>query len=459
MEQPTTPAAPKTGRKLTQKEYQLVILAAGFLFAVGTILWGMGVFKSDPKPPGEAEGNQTEALAVPGAKNRKMENDKYKNAGKDDPRFTRNGGQSSPEMGFVVGAEPTDRQVSNETLGAEDYGAVGEAGRQARLTTANQRKRDTHAQQQARLRQSQRENGRLADPNAALFRRSPQEIEEERRVMEDREINQRTANLLLDRMEKGSAGQAGAVPVLPATANQGAGGVGAPVPGSVPAADATVMHGEVSKNTIGQPNDKIGFFYNVSTKNRRSYTANDAIMAVVHGHGAEGITVRDGGTAKIRLMQNAVFQLGGQDVILPKGTLLNGTCSIGADRVYIAVTSLVFGEAIHSIEVQVFDLDGQQGIHVPNLSEKNQIARRLAQTGTNAGAMGTNVIVGQGTVGQQVGTQVAVQGVRQAIQGARQLVTARASTPKVTIRANYKILLKSDKAIPTSSINESYEGY
>lgn len=73
--------------------------------------------------------------------------------------------------------------------------------------------------------------------------------------------------------------------------------------------------------------------------------------------------------------------------------------------------------------------------------------------------MGTNVVVGQGTVGQQVGTQVAMQGVRQAIQGARQLVTARASTPKVTIRANYKILLKSDKAIPTSSTNDSYEGY
>lgn len=447
------------GRRFTQRQYQAVIFGVGALFAIGTLMWGFGVFKSEPKTAEQAEGNQTGALAVPEAKNQALEVNKYKRADQNDPRFKDKTEVSDPGVGFVVGAERSDRQTSNENLNAEDYNAVTEAGRQTTLTTAAQRKRDSYAQQQNRLRTTERENARLANPSTAVFRKSPRDIEDERREREDREINQRTANLLLDKMDKANTAPNTGQLAAPALGSGTRAAEGTPSAQNAAAAQSeTVMHGEVSRNTIGQPNDKVGFFYNMSRKNtRRSYTANDAIQAVIHGMGPDDIAVRDGTTAKIRLEQNTVFQVEGNDIILEKGTLLNGICKIGADRVYISVNSLVIGDAIYPIEVQAFDLDGQQGVYVPDLAQKNQVSRRLTQAASQP-LSGGSYFVGQGNVGQQVGTQVAVQGARQVMSAGRQVITAKAQNPKVTIRTNYKILLKSAKLVPTSSTNSDYEG-
>lgn len=218
------------------------------------------------------------------------------------------------------------------------------------------------------------------------------------------------------------------------------------------------MHGEVSRNTVGQPNNKVGFFYNFSRKNAGSYSGNEAIVAVIHGQGSDGVTVQDGSTIKVRLMQNTVFRLKGEDIMLEKGMLLNGLCSIGSDRVFISVTSLVIGKAIYPVTVQAFDIDGQQGIHVPNLAEKNRVAQGLTQSAGQA-SQGGSYFVGQGNAAQQIGTQVGVQGARSVFQGTRQLLTAKAQNPKVTIRPNYKVLLKSAQLAPTTSAAADYEGY
>lgn len=448
-------------RRMSQRQYQMVMLVAGLFVAVGTILWGTGVLKSDPAEAAaqsDPAKNQTEALAVPGARNKPMETDKYKEAKANDARFRAdNDPNRSMNMGAVVGAGQNDRQVSNEHLNGEDYLAVTEAGQQQQRQSAATRKRQAYNQSVAAQRSAARENARLADPNAVMFRKSAAEIAEERRMAEDREINQRTANLLLDRMEKGGQGGVGVGGPLPSTPLA----QGEPAetgPGAGTTAEETIMHGEVSRNTVGQPNNKIGFFYNFSRKNAGSYSGSDAILAIVHGQGSDGITVQDGTTAKVRLMQNTVFRIEGRDVILEKGTLLNGICTIGRDRVFISITSLVIDKAIYSVKVQAFDLDGQQGVYVPNLAEKNRVTQGLTRIASQSG-QGGSYIVSQGGVGRQVGTQVAVQGVRGAMQGARQLLTAKAKSPKVTIRPNYKVLLKSADLFPTSSTNQDYEGY
>ncbi len=465
MEQQQPSSDSKTGgkvRRLSTRQYQVVMLSLGLLVAVGMILWGTGFFERK----GEAQGgpqaatdNKTAALAPPEAKNRPLEVDKYKSVGSDDPRFqSLNDPNRNMNVGAVVGAEQTDRQSSNERLAPEDYSAVTQAGQQQRQTAAS-RKRQTYERSMTEQRRAARENARLSDPNAVMFRRSAAEIADERRTTEDREINQRTANLLLGKMEKSQVPAGGGPGTQSGTSVIQ--GNGAPLAGTQESGTAeteTVMHGEVSRNTVGQPNNKVGFFYNFSRKNANSYNSSDAILAVVHGQGDNGITVQNGATAKLRLLQNTVFRLNGQDIILEKGTLINGTCTIGDDRVFISITSLVIGTAIHPIQVQAFDLDGLQGLHVPNLSEKNRAARGLTRAAAQSAGSG-NYFVGQGNVGQQVGTQVATQAARSVMQGARQLVTARAQNPKVTIRPNYKVLLKSAQLTPTSSTNQDYEGY
>jgi conjugative transposon TraM protein len=450
-------------RRFSQRQYQLVALVAFVLLGAGMVMWSLGVFKSDPKEQAQAdpEENQTKALAVPEARNKAMDTDKYRNVDKDDARF-RSDGNGDVNVGAVLGQERTDRQTTNELLDDNDYEAVQSAGRSQQLQSASQRKQQAYRNHQANQRQRAAENRRLSDPNAQLFTKSREEIAAERREVEDREMNQRTADLLLTRMENMNTQGGGAMPAAPATATNGAAGAPPAKPGlRNPNGQAgTVMHGEVSRNTIGQPNDKIGFFYNVSRQNtRRSYSGNDAIRAVVHGQGAEGITVQTGSTAKVRLEQNTVFNLGGQDVMLPKGTLLNGLCTIGDDRVYITVSSLVMGDAIYPIQVQAYDLDGLQGIHVPNLSEKNRVARQLTRAAASTANSGTGYVIGQGGVGQQVATQVATQASRGLMQGARQLMTNRAQQPRVTIRPNYRILLKSAELTPTSAPSVPIDDY
>lgn len=464
-EQPTENPGGKV-RRMSQKQYQYPMLIGGLIIIIGVIFWMADLFKEDTADQASAQEtvteNQTAALAVPSAQNAPLMTDKYREASSNDPRFNPNN-DPNREMNTaaVLGAERTDRQVSNEYLTSSDFAAVGQAGQQADLQSAATRKREIFRQSSAQQHAANRENARLADPNAVMFRKSAAEIADERRTAEDRAINQRTANLLLDRMEKGQSqgtGGPGSLPGAAAAQNSGDPVMPSTRSASEPVPEETIMHGEVSRNTVGQPNNKVGFFYNFSRKNAGSYSGNEAIVAVIHGQGSDGVTVQDGSTIKVRLMQNTVFRLKGEDIMLEKGMLLNGLCSIGSDRVFISVTSLVIGKAIYPVTVQAFDIDGQQGIHVPNLAEKNRVAQGLTQAAGQA-SQGGSYFVGQGNAAQQIGTQVGVQGARSVFQGARQLLTAKAQNPKVTIRPNYKVLLKSAQLAPTTSAAANYEGY
>jgi len=293
----------------------------------------------------------------------------------------------------------------------------------------------------------------LADPNYALYQKSPEEIREERQEAKDREINQRTAQLVLDNLEK-NQNQVPQPKELTTSKKRSLEDEPDVAP-KKPQTQLTEIQPEIQKNTIGLPVSKAGFFYNVSMKNKNSYSANDAVLAVIHGNGNEGIKIQNGTTTKIRLLQNTIFRVKGEPILLEKGTILNGRCSIGDERVFISITSMVIGNAIYPLTVHVFDTDGQQGVYVPNLREKNLLAQNLSRTATSP--MNGGFFVGQGGIAQQVGTQVAIQAAQQTMQSGRQYVTTKAQNPKVTIRPNYQILLKSTDFTPTTSNAPTYE--
>ncbi len=442
-------------RKLNQRQYQLVVLAIGTLFAIGLVLWGLGVFKSDTPREKSATNASGSLASVPKAKNKPLENEKYRLTAKNDPRFGKN--ENSLGVGYVVGSEPTDRQESNEYLTENDYVAVEKAGGEVSPKSAYRRKREMYQNSMANQRAIQRENARMANPNYQLYRKSPEELREERALADEKEINQRTAKLILDRMEKNqaspnSASATGTMHRKADTLEEINEQVGTPPKKNM---ELTELQPEVQRNTIGLPVNKTGFFYNVSMKSKIGYSGNDAVCAVIHGYGSEGIKVQNGTVVKIRLVQNTIFRIKGEPLVLEKGTILNGRCTIGNERVLISITSMVFGNAVYPLTVQAYDMDGQLGIYVPNLKDKNKLTQSISRTAVSP--MSGGFFVGQGSIGQQVGTQMAVQGAQQVVQSAKQYVTARAQNPKVTIRPNYQILLKSTEFTPTTSNAPVYE--
>ncbi len=56
---------------------------------------------------------------------------------------------------------------------------------------------------------------------------------------------------------------------------------------------------------------------------------------------------------------------------------------------------------------------------------------------------GTSVFVPDGSIQKQVGTQIALQSTQSLMQGAKGYFRSKIQSPKVTIKPNYKVLLKS----------------
>jgi len=167
-----------------------------------------------------------------------------------------------------------------------------------------------------------------------------------------------------------------------------------------------------------------------------------SIPAVIHGDG-DAVTVQQGSTINIRLLDETPLRINGKLVKLPAHTLLAGQCSISADRVNIAVTSLRLGNEIFPIRLTVYDLDGHAGLSVPQLAAKNQLAQSAASSAGQA-VSSPYYFVPQGSFGQQVGSQLAMQVTNTAFQGIRSLVQSKLSAAKVTVKPNYRILLRAE---------------
>ena len=69
----------------------------------------------------------------------------------------------------------------------------------------------------------------------------------------------------------------------------------------------------------------------------------------------------------------------------------------------------------------------------------------------------TGYIVG-GSVGQQVGGQLASQGVGMALNAGKNILTRKAQHPKALIRPNYQILLQSGTEPPEMNLDEAGDG-
>lgn len=422
-----------------QKKYLFLMAAVFIVFVVGIVLFNLGVFKRDTPV---TSGNQLSAMAPPKAKSKEIVGEKYGN------NFSKSMSEKSNADMENLSAF-TDKEIkyanrTNENLSEEDFEELKSTVNSnpqygPKLQRTTKQKLDTKFQL-ANQRQ-QRLNNYYGREDTPLYKKTNEDLREERLELEEKELNHKTAGLVLNNLEKlnskekNNENSIDRVNESPRKIDK------SPL---VVKADEHQKQGqlfpETAPNTIGNRFKKSGFYSETSTIKRTSFAENESIPAVVHGD-AEGSIVTNGSTIKVRLLENTVFRIDKDKILLNKGKLITGIVTVNGDRLMISIASIRLGNVIYPVSIQAFDIDGGIGLNIPNASGKALLDRTLTNVASRP-LTGSQVFVPSGGVVRQVGAQLALQATQSAMQGVQNFARSRRSSPKVTVRPNYKILLQ-----------------
>lgn len=208
---------------------------------------------------------------------------------------------------------------------------------------------------------------------------------------------------------------------------------------------------EVNTSPIGTNGKEGGNgFYGLNgnkVKNNRPSKVKGSIKAVIHGDG-DGITVTNGSSVSIRMQDETKIMIEGEPLILSKNTLVYGIARITGDRIDITVNTIRVNNFIYNVSLVAYDLDGRKGLYVPDMVIKQQVNNSLSQGSTQM--MSPSYVMG-GSVGQQVGGQLASQGVNMVMQTGRNILQRKMQQPKAQVRSNYQILLRAGSGNDLSS--------
>lgn len=465
-------AGVETAKKLNLNKKQLAMFLIPIVCLIGIGIFGvMGGFISTSHSS-SADSTQLD-LAPPEAKLKDVKSDE-----KYDRDFTpsdlspkRSGANALDQHAaqnteMLTGQNPTQRLGTNEFLTENDLQEIEQRNnKQKYASPAEQKqfqKRQFVQQNQRQLRDQQRVlNTMYRSP------KSKEQLAEERHDQSDRDFNRRATETVLRQIEManqrnaGGQTESGGSPTLSGeplmskeylTLKKAYGG-------QLPAQYRKLFKKEIEaenrgllKNEAEEPTTLIltetekrtvnGFFGAAGTKanSKPGRTNNTAIEAVIHGDG-DKVVVENGSTLKIRLTETVQLLLNNERVTLPAHTLLAGTCQISGERICITISSIRLGAILYQTNLTVYDLDGRAGLYVPKIREKNILSNSLGQSAQTAAAS-PSFFIQQGSLGQQVGTQMALQAGNSLFSGVRAYAQAKIANVKVTVKPNYRILLK-----------------
>lgn len=141
------------------------------------------------------------------------------------------------------------------------------------------------------------------------------------------------------------------------------------------------------------------------------------------------VTITDGGQVALRLQE--AMRAG--DFLIPQGTVVTGAGRIAGERLGITVSAVQYAGTVVPIELLVYDMDGNEGISVPGSEEINAVKEIAANMGSG---MGSSI-----TITDDAGSQLLSDLGRSAIQGVSSYVSKKMRTVKVTLKADYEVLL------------------
>lgn len=140
-----------------------------------------------------------------------------------------------------------------------------------------------------------------------------------------------------------------------------------------------------------------------------------------------------GGRVQIRTLEPLVIK----GFKIPKGTIIYGVANFGTERVNISLSSVFYEDKIFPIDLTAYDMDGMQGIYVPNVVEgvavRQGVGNVIANSNTNIGSSGSSTKFGRNTM---------INATNVIGQSGKQLLNNKITRQKALLKANYFIYLK-----------------
>jgi len=127
--------------------------------------------------------------------------------------------------------------------------------------------------------------------------------------------------------------------------------------------------------------------------------------------------------------------------VVPRGQLIYGVVSISNDRMLVHIRSFWDGRNLYNTDLQVYDLDGLPGIHIPGMLSQD-VAKQSADESVN----GLNL----STYDPSIGAQAANAG----IQAAKTFLGRKVRLVRVSVRAGYEVLLRNTRISVARPVHE-----
>lgn len=160
-------------------------------------------------------------------------------------------------------------------------------------------------------------------------------------------------------------------------------------------------------------------FFGMAATSPEEPTGN-GIKAVVNEHQV----LVDGAIIKLRLLQDAYTS--GQKI--PQGSFIYGTCTLEGERLSIAIHSVRCAASLYHVKMQVYDMDGLPGIHIPGAIGRD-VAKQSADNSMQ--------LLQLASMDPSLKAQAATAG----INGVKSFFGKKVKLVKVTVKAGYKVLL------------------
>ena len=116
-------------------------------------------------------------------------------------------------------------------------------------------------------------------------------------------------------------------------------------------------------------------FYSIDEPDKVDPIAQNTMAAVI----PEDQTLVVGTTITLRLTQDAVIN----GITIPRNNPVYGVVSINGDRMGVTVSSIRYKQDIYPVSLQVYDMDGLPGIHIPGAITRD-VAKESADQGISS---------------------------------------------------------------------------
>ncbi|HEY4061191.1 MAG TPA: conjugative transposon protein TraM [Puia sp.] len=136
-----------------------------------------------------------------------------------------------------------------------------------------------------------------------------------------------------------------------------------------------------------------------------------------------------GATIALRLTEEVLID----SIRMPRDQLLYGTVSIHNDRMGVHINSIRNGLILYTVSIEVYDMDGQPGIHIKDMS-----LRQVTKESADMGVGSLNVLGYDPTIGGQAANA--------GFQAVKSLFRKKVRPMRVPVKNGYTVLLRDTRS-------------